>query len=128
MNNREINRKTMFTVALCFLMLMAGCKKEEYLDVDVSPQLEITVVDISNNRVQGATVTLYYSEADWELKNNMIQKKVTDTTGKVLFKELNEVRYYFYVEKDTKNNFYEVVTFSNPLKKNEIKAITCVIK
>jgi len=103
-----------------------GCKK--YIEVDVDPQLEITVTDMSDNIVVGATVNLFTTEEDFLLNENPIKTKTTDAAGQVLFEELNEMIYYFYAEKGELNNYYEVVTFAKSLKKNEIKTITCVIR
>ncbi|MFA8434966.1 MAG: SpaA isopeptide-forming pilin-related protein [Marinifilaceae bacterium] len=114
---------------LCIsLTIITGCSKTEYVDVDVKPQLEITVTDVSGKPVEGATTSLFSSKEDWEKKSNNIQSKKTDAAGKVLFEGLNETVYYFFVEKNTLNNFYEIASIENPLSKNEIKIITCVIR
>jgi len=115
----------LLTIVFIFVFLM-GCKK--YIEVDVDPQLEITVTDESANIVVGATVKLFTTEEDFLVNENSISTKTTDTAGQVLFEDLDEAIYYFYAEKGDLNNYYEVVTFAKSLKKNEIKTITCVIR
>lgn len=115
----------LFTLAI---IICSDCTKKEYVEVDVAPQLEITVNDISDNPVSGASVTLFETEGDFYQDENSVKASVTDATGKVIFHKLNEKIYYFYAEKGDLNNFYEVVTFTIPLSKNEIRTITCIIR
>jgi hypothetical protein len=100
----------------------------DYVDIDVAPQLEITVTEISGIVVDSATVTLFGSQEDFLSQENILQTLITGSAGKVLFKELEEDIYYFYIEKGELNNFYEVVTFSEPLEMNHVMTITCVIR
>ncbi len=123
----NIKNKILLTIMLS-IMLLAGCTEKEYIEIDVAPQLEITVKDLSDNNIAGATIKLYNSEEDFDLKENEVQTKTTDDSGKALFKDLSEDIYYFYAEKGELNNYYEVVTFAKPLRKNEIKTITCIIR
>lgn len=120
-------RLKVYLLSILFLFLF-GCTEKEYIDIDVSPQLEILVKDKAGNPILGATVSLYTSENDFNSKVNAHKIEMTNAVGKVLFKDLNEVVYYFYAEKDGLNNFYEAVTFTKPLTKNEIRTITCVIR
>ena len=122
-----VKGKTLLIIIFC-LILFAGCTEKEYIYLDVAPQLEIIVKDLSGNNVEGASVKLFVSEENFYAKENPLQTKVSDQSGKVIFKDLDEMIYYFYAEKGELNNYYEVVTFANPLKKNEIKTITCIIR
>ena len=123
----NIKSKILLTIMLC-LIVCSGCKETEYVYLDVAPKLEIMVKDLSDNIIAGATINLYSSEEDFDLKKNEVQTKTTDDSGKALFEDLSESIYYFLAEKGELNNYYEVVTFTNPLKKNEIKTITCIIR
>lgn len=120
-------RLKVYLISILFLFFF-GCTEKEYIDIDVSPQLEILVKDKAGNPILGATVSLYTSENDFNSKVSERKTEMTNAVGKVLFKDLNETVYYFYAEKDGLNNFYEAVTFTNPLSKNEIRTITCIIR
>ena len=114
-------------VPIAFLISTFGCTKEDILEIDVAPQLELTVLDSSGNNVVGASVSIYSSEANWESRSNPIQENTTDASGKVLFKELNQIRYFFYVSKGAMNNYYDIASFTNPLRMNEIRTLNCTI-
>lgn len=120
-----VRRFFLFTL---IVHIFFGCTRKEYVEVDVAPQLEITVTGASANPVPGATVTLFETQEDFYKNENPLETSVTDATGKVLFDELNEDIYYFYAEKGELNNFFEVVTFTIPLIKNEIRTITCILR
>lgn len=116
-------------VAIVFcLILFTGCTEKEYVYLDLAPQLDIIVEDQSGNSTEGATVKLYNSGEDFYGNQNPLQIKVSDQSGKALFKDLNEIIYYFYFEKGELNNYYEAVTFARPLKKNEIKTVSSIIR
>ena len=116
--------ETLFFIFIVFIS--AAC--EEIVKVDVDPQLQITVKDESDNIVVGAAVNLFDTEEDFLLNENEVKTKTTDAAGQVLFQGLDEEIYYFYAEKGELNNYYEVVSFAEPLKKNEIKTLTCIIR
>ena len=119
--------RNFLAIVFC-LILFTGCTEKEYVYLDVAPQLEIIVEDQSANIIEGATVKLYNSSEDFYENNNPLQTKVTNQSGKALFKDLDETVYYFYIEKGEMNNYYEVVTFARPLRKNEIKTLVSIIR
>jgi len=121
-------KKTNLLIFILFLVFNLQCTEKEYVDVDVNPQLEISVIDINGKSVNGVSVKLFQTEDDLISKENEEQTKTTDSEGKVVFEDLNEEVYYFYAEKGDLNNYFEVVTFSDPLVKNEKRTITCTIK
>lgn len=106
--------------------LTLGCEKEKH--VDVEPQLEIVVLDNSENKVENAKVELYESENDWKNRVNELKEKQTDFQGSVLFERLKERKYYFFVSKDTLNNKKGIATHKEPLEKNEKRVIELTIK
>lgn len=122
------NWLVLLTLTGVLQLLISSCERTEYLEVDVAPQLEITVTDNSGNSIENATVILFDTEEKFTSNSNPIQTLVTGSNGKALFKDLNEDIYYFYVEKGALNNYYEVVTFSEPLEMNQIMTITCIIR
>jgi hypothetical protein len=121
-------KKTNCLILFLILLINIQCSEKEYIDVDVNPQLEIIVINTEGNVVLGTTVKLFQSEEDLISKLGELQIKTSDSEGKVVFEDLEEKNYYFYAEKGDLNNYFEVVTFSEPLVKNELKSITCIIK
>ncbi len=53
--------KCLMQLAL-LLLFLSSCTKTEYVEIDVDPQLEIRIVDVSTTPVSGATVSLYADE------------------------------------------------------------------
>lgn len=120
-----VDMKGKFVSLILLMILICGCKKTVYLDNP--PQLEIVVVDASTYKVSGAQVTLFLSEDDWQSKTNLVAQKNTDINGSALFTELEELVYYFYVQKESLDNTLGVSYFATPLKINEIRIVETVI-
>ncbi len=74
----------------------------------IQPQptsLEITLKDELANIVTGASVKLYSSQTDWSNGTNQVGTTLTsDASGKVKFSALSALKYYWFAEKDCKNN------------------------
>jgi hypothetical protein len=111
---------------LAFLLLVSSCKKIEYRDQ--KPQLNLIVKDIRKNPVSGASVNLYLTIEDFQAGINSIKGGTTDTAGAILFTELEEVNYFFYVERSGKNNRFGVAGTSNPLQLGSKITIETVIE
>lgn len=74
-------------------------------DIKVT-SLEIMLKDELGNVVSGASVKLYASQTDWAQKTNQVGTTVfSDETGKVTFTNLSAIKYYWFAEKDAKNNY-----------------------
>lgn len=112
---------------LKLLILLTFVSCSETVFVDVEPQLELVVIDSIGNYQADASVDLFETEDDFYVGKNSINSGYTDNNGTIEFEELEEKVYYFYVEKGELNNYYDVVTFSNPLNINEKRKITCTI-
>lgn len=106
--------------------LLVSCSKET-LFIDNPPQLEIVVFDVNIIKIQNASITIYLTEEDWQSKTNSIAQQNTDSNGTALFKNLEEVIYYFYVQKANLDNTLGISYFANPLKKNEIRVVQTTI-
>lgn len=115
-----------FLIVFFFATLLVSCSKET-IYIDNPPQLEIVVIDVNNNKIPNAIVTIYLNEDDWQNKTNSIEQQNTDANGTVLFENLEEVIYYFYVQKGNLDNTLGVSYFANPLKKNEIRVVQTTI-
>ena len=124
-----MKNKSIITFTFCTLMLvLMGCTKKEYIDINVVPQLELVIVNTDGNIQDGAVINLYKIEADFYSKTNSIRNGSSDVNGICIFENLEESIYYFYIEKGGLNNYYEEITFSSPLKINEIRKIQCTIR
>ncbi len=67
-------------------------------------KLQVTVRNDLGNIVEGATVTLYKTQADYENNENPVQSGETDEKGRIIFKELQPVSYFMDVRKGDLNN------------------------
>lgn len=95
-------------------LILQACEKTEY--VKASPQLEITVVQDNMVFVEGAVISLYNTQQDWQLKTNAVQELHTDAKGQALFEDLQEQKYYFFVGKGELDNLADVAATWEPLK------------
>lgn len=67
--------------------------------------LRIVIQDDLGNTQEGATVTLYGSNDDYrESKNPVAESQITDSKGRVTFKDLEPKVYHVYAEKGKMNN------------------------
>jgi hypothetical protein len=115
--------------SLFMFLLFAGvtvftaCKKEES-----APSLELTVRDNLGNPMSGATVKLYKSENDlFNFTNQVGSTKTSDGSGKIKVEDLEEIKYYFFAEKDCYNNYRGGNYLVDPLKKNQNTTADIVI-
>lgn len=109
-----------------FAIVLISCEKTVF--IDNPPQLEITVLDESGNRVQDANVTLYGSEEDWKAKSTALQSELTNSQGVVLFENLEEQIYFFYAQKDKLSNEESISALDKELQFNIKALITTIIK
>ena len=66
--------------------------------------LTLTVLDDLGNSVEGATVQLFETEADYLAETNVVIEGVTDKKGVLRFKKLEPKPYYMIVRKDDLDN------------------------
>jgi len=112
--------------SLIFLLITASCKKTEMRDLP--PQLKLLVSDIDQNPVNGASADLYLTIEDFMENTNSIMSDTTDNEGIVIFTELEELHYFFYVEKSGKSNFFGVASTSSTLECGVITVIEVIIE
>lgn len=113
------------TFCLCITTLFS-CQKTEL--IDNTPQLEITVLNENGGRIQGASVTLYDSEDNWNNGTNFLQSGLTDSQGIILFEELEEQVYFIYAEKDELSNQDGISALNEELQINVRALLTIIIK
>src|SRR5450759_2523557 len=98
MTRRKICILSSMVISMAFVHY--GCSK-----VDTLPQLEIQVLDEKGANISGAYVALFDSADEWNKRINPMQVwRQTDLNGKVVFVDLKEITYYFYVRFDGKDN------------------------
>ena len=66
--------------------------------------LHVTVRDDLGNTVEGASVQLFETEADYTKEENIAAEGTTDAKGIVKFKELKAISYYVIVRHGDKDN------------------------
>ena len=88
-------------------LLFTNCKKHE--ETILKPRLFITLKDDSARAVVGATVRLYKNAQDPGIV------LVSDTTGTVLFENLEPVLYHWHAEKGCSTNRVSQTTLNRPL-------------
>ncbi|MDE5419878.1 hypothetical protein L3049_17950 [Labilibaculum sp. DW002] len=116
-------------IALIALIAFSACEKTNY--VDSPPQLQFTVLDENGVLVEDASVTLFTTYDAWynieDSEENMIA--TTDSTGTCLFTDLQEVYYFFNVEKGEElTNSTSNSSMEKPLQKGVITNISVILK
>ncbi|MGE0587946.1 MAG: carboxypeptidase regulatory-like domain-containing protein [Cyclobacteriaceae bacterium] len=84
-----------------FIVLINSINTEAQI---FNTSLTLTVRDELGNAVEGATVQLYNTEADYLAETNAFVEGVTDKKGVVKFKKLEGKSYYVLARKDDINN------------------------
>lgn len=86
----------------------SGLTDEAFLDLNVKipTLLEIEVLEyFEKYPVEGASVILYPTLNDWENETNYINEGFTDSDGKVVFSDLDNVVHYVDVWEETHDNY-----------------------
>ena len=122
------NFNTVLLIAATFFTtFFSSCTKEEEVKPDPT-RLQITVRDELGNAVSGTTVKLYASQADWENETNQVgSTQVSDASGNVTFSDLSNIKYYWFAEKDCKNNYHGSAMVVNPLTSNTTTTVNTVL-
>ena len=97
--------KNLIYLFLLVTLAFSGCDRVFENDVlsETPPELHVIVDDSDNEKVQGADVTLFGNQEDYDNKANALISKTTDQDGKAVFTktELAEPGIFFvHVEKD----------------------------
>lgn len=127
----SFNASGIFTVVLTAYS-SSGDVDRSYLDIEVlSPtMLEVEVLEYYDQYpVAGASVILYPTERDWDDETNAIVEGFTNSSGKVVFTNLQPRVYYVDVWHATHNNYTlrnEDVGFimTDKLEKNQLNQFT----
>jgi hypothetical protein len=110
-----------FHFIIAGLLTFSACSKEE----TPSTGIELSLTDNLGNVVSGASVKLFSSQTDWKNKTNQIgATQTSDASGKVRFKDLSNIKYYWFAEKDCQNNANGTATTLDPITANKITSLT----
>lgn len=108
-------------------LVLVACQKTEY--IDAPPQLQFTVVNEEGTLVDSAKVMLYSTYEDWYSVQNPLDSAFTDTTGRCLFTDLQEVYYFFDVSKgEDLLSMMSTSSTKGPLKMGVLTNITLILK
>ena len=120
-------KKELLRICVLFIMVFfVSCSKDSPEPTPTS--LELTLRDELGNVVSGATVKLYSSATDLINGTNLVGSiQYSDAAGKVKFSNLSNIIYYWYAEKDCKNNAYGTITTTTPLTSNVNNQLNVVL-
>lgn len=107
------------------LAVMNSCKKDQLL---TPTSLVLSLKDNLGNAVSGVSIKLYSSKTDWDSGSNQIgTTQISDSSGKVKFNGLSNLKYYWLAEKDCQNNVNGLVTTAVALKANVDYTINVIL-
>ncbi|WP_370089523.1 carboxypeptidase-like regulatory domain-containing protein [Ekhidna sp.] len=89
-----------FVILLCALLLSSNHAKAQ----NSKTKLLITVLDVSGKLVEGATVSIYSSEEDYQSRTNKLIEGKTDKKGRFQYKGLDTKPYFLDIKKDNLKN------------------------
>lgn len=118
-----------YLLTLVLITLVATFQSFKKEDTSPPPtQIEFSVKDNLGNSVSGATVKLYTSEKDFRAQSNQFgETHFADASGKVTVTGLSNIRYYWFVEKECKNNFYGGVTSESNIALNKTTTMDVIL-
>lgn len=96
----------MKALAIAFAFLFTSINGAVQPDAQIfNTKLKITVIDELGNVVEGAEVTLYANQANYNAEKNPVQPtQKSNNKGQVTFKKLEPQSYYVIVRKGEKDN------------------------
>ena len=121
MKQNKILSLTCLSIALTFMVVVES-------NAQILPtKLQMTIVDGSGNKVEGAMVSIYTSEDDYRVGQNAVFTGVTNKKGKLTFKEAKTVQYFIEVKKGELTNIGEGVQ-TGPLTKGKFTKVSITIE
>lgn len=113
----------LFVFAIALLTISASYTCEQFLPT----KLRIFVRNDLGNLVEGAAVTLYSSEEDYNKSENPVaETQITDSKGRVTFKDVEPKVYFVHVEKGDLNNYGGGIK-TDKLEEGKLNKTTIVI-
>jgi len=115
---------TRFLFVFIFIVLSVGSGAAQILKTS----LEITIRDRLGNAVEGAEVQIYRTFEDYQNETNPVSEvQITDSKGRVLFKNLAARPYYVNAHKGDENNYGEG-EMVDTLVENRKNKVTVIIQ
>ena len=116
-------------IILLICTLFFSCEEDKEIEVDVEPQLEVNIVDLTENSVSGASVYVYPSLLDFKNESNLIKSGITNNNGMVLFENMKEnINYYLRAKLDDRDNLITETHMESFLYKNQKIKVTIILK
>ena len=114
-------KKLSFILAFALIGMISMPASAQLLNT----KLQVFVVNDLGNAVEGATVALYKTQADYDKGENAVQTGETNAKGKVSFKKLEPTAYFMHVEKDDMSNIGRGVKTTKLIakKKNKLNVV-----
>ena len=89
--------------------------------------LQVTTTDNVGNKLTGATVILYASQADMTGKIHPVKTGLTDAQGSILFDSLNDLQYYWSATMDCESNANGTCSTTTPINAHTRNMKTSVL-
>ncbi len=120
-------RKLLLIITLFLTILSFIACNPAGADVD-GTSLSLTLKDELGNTVSGASVKLFASQTDWVMGTNQVSTtQFSDETGKVTFSGLSAIKYYWFAQKDAKNNYNGACTTTAAIEADVTTKLTVVL-
>jgi len=113
----------LFVLSFAILITTASFAYEQFLPT----KLRIFVRNDLGNLEEGAAVTLYPTEEDYNQSQNQVAETLlTDSKGRVTFKDVEPKVYYVHVEKGDLNNYGGGIK-TDKLEEGKVNKTTIII-
>lgn len=113
-----------FSVLMALGLMSSTNKADEDI---LKTSLQVFIRNEMGNLVEGAKVTLYKSEDDYNASTNPVQEaQLTDAKGRVIFRDLDAIIYFIHAEKDGKNN-HGMGIQTETLQNGKVNKVTIMI-
>lgn len=119
-----MKKSILILMVIITLAIPSSCKKDE----PTPTSLELTLKDELGNIVSGAAVKLYSSQTDWNNGSNQVgTTQTSNAAGVVTFTNVSNIKYYWFAEKDCKNNVNGGIASVSTLTANTINTFNIVL-
>ena len=103
----DLSMKKTFNVFLALTTLFLLASFDSPVHQLISTKLKVTVLDEVGNVQEGATVTLYKNQDDYNNSENPAYPPIkTNAKGVAQFKKIEAIKYFIHVEKGKKRQFW----------------------